>query len=53
MFDYVTRILKSQIPPHPVDKQKEVDAVLKILSDGQGYLTKGNPKRIIFFEDIA
>jgi hypothetical protein len=51
VFEYVLRILNG-IPGHPPDKQKEVDAVIKILTDGQGYLTKETPKQIRFFRDM-
>ena len=51
-FDYVIGILIG-IPGHPQDKKKEVDAAIKILTEGKGYLTKEPPKKIIFFEDIV
>lgn len=53
MFKYVLSILKSSIPGHPPENQKQVDAAIKILSDGKGYLTKEAPKRIVFFEEIT
>ena len=51
MFEYVIRILKG-FPKHPPEKQQQVDAAIKILTDGQGYLTEETPKKIVFFRDI-
>ena len=52
-FDYVLSILRSKIPGNPADKQKQVDAAIKILTEGKGYLTKDQPKKIVFFKDIV
>ena len=39
-FDYVLSLLNDQIHGHPQEYQNEVDRVIEILTNGQGYLTK-------------
>ena len=50
-FENVISYLQNKIhPQEPIDEFKKA---IEILSQGQGYLTKTEPKRIIFFDDNA
>ena len=39
---------------HPVSEavRKDLEKIVSILENGQGYLTKTNPVRVIFFKDM-
>ena len=53
-FDYVLSLLKSNIHLHPKEHQDEVDRVIEILTNGQGYLTKRTKEckfsKVVFFD---
>jgi len=55
MFEYTLNILSARI--HEIGscnpKAKELQQVIQILRDGQGYLTKDNHIKIIFYDDNA
>jgi len=53
MFDYVLALLRNKIHKHPPDYQDQVDLVERILTEGQGYLTKKETGfvRVIFFNE--
>ena len=53
MFDYVLSLLNNNIHNHPPEYQDEVDFVKEMLTNGQGYLTKDKPVRVIFFDSDA
>ena len=53
-FNYVLSLLKDQIRGHPKEHQDEVDRVIEILTNGQGYLTKRTKEcrysKVVFFD---
>ena len=51
MFENVIAVLRNNI--HPQEPKEEFEKAIRILSEGQAYLTKDEPKRIIFFDDNA
>jgi len=56
-FEYTLAILQNEIHPPPREHQTEVDFVIKMLTEGQGYLTKRTETepycRVIFFDSDA
>ena len=52
-FDYILRLLNNNINGHPKEYLDEVDFVKEMLTNGQGYLTKDKPVRVIFFDSDA
>ena len=56
-FKYVLSLLNNKIHPTPKGHEAEVELVKKILTTGQGYLTKRTKikpyVRVIFFDDNA
>ena len=52
-FDYIISLLSNNIHPIPDEHREAADAVIEILTKGQGYLRKDAPVRIIFFDDNA
>ena len=56
-FEYVLALLNSNIHKHPKEHQVEVDFVIKILTKGQGYLTKRSETepycRVIFYDRMV
>jgi len=52
-FDNVIASLRNHIHPPPESQRKEFEKAIEILSKGQAYLTKDEPKRIVFFDDNA
>ena len=53
-FNYILALLKNNIHKHPPEYQDEVDFVIKVLTEGQGYLTKRTETqqycKVIFFD---
>ena len=53
-FDYVLSLLNDHIRGHPKEHQDEVDRVIEILTNGQGYLTKRTKEcrysKVVFFD---
>jgi len=53
-FDYVLALLNDNIHGHPQEHQDEVDRVIEILTNGQGYLTKRTKEcrysKVVFFD---
>ena len=52
-FETVISRLQNPIHPLPESCRKEFELAIKILTEGQAYLTKHEPIRIIFFDDNA
>ena len=52
-FEYTLKLLDSKIHPVPKQFEKEVEIVKRILTEGQGYLTKEKPVKVIFYADIT
>ena len=52
-FEYTISLLKNPIHPVPEKIKGEIDFVMEILRNGQGYLTKSKPVKVIFFDDNA
>lgn len=50
MFEYTLKLLNSKIHPVPENERLLVEAILK---NRKGYLTKNEPKKVIFYADIA
>lgn len=51
-FKYVLSLLENGVYPPPKEHAAEIEAVKKILTEGQGYLTKNKPIKIIFFKNL-
>jgi len=53
-FEYTIKYLKNKTHPHPQQYQEEVDFVIKILKEGQGYLTRRTSSqpytKVIFYD---
>jgi len=56
-FEYVLSLLKHEIHKHPKEYQAEVDFVIKILTEGQGYLTKRTKTepycKVVFYDMLV
>jgi len=56
-FEYTLILLNNEIHKHPREYQAEVDFVIKMLTEGQGYLTKRSETepycKVVFFDDYA
>jgi hypothetical protein len=52
-FENVVSRLQNQIHPPPEHLKAEFEMAVKILTEGQAYLTKDEPKRIVFFDNNA
>lgn len=51
-FEYTLSLLDNKIHPVPERFEKEVQLVKKILEESQGYLTKQEPVKVIFYADF-
>ena len=53
MFENVVDRLQNQIHPAPERFKSEFELAIRILTKGQAYLTKEEPKRVVFYDDNA
>jgi hypothetical protein len=55
-FEYTIAILGSEIQKERINGNQyripELRKVIKILTDGKGYLTRGTPKNVQFYGDM-